>query len=102
LIEFWQIWQIENQTFMENARDAVIERLTRKGWITRSWIKDVHPGNPDQFEASIEWSAHGAAKVQTLHGLLDELELSGSGHVKDWGEQLAILAGLSQDCVDGA
>jgi len=76
---------------MENARDAVIERLTRKGWITRSWIKDVHPGNPDQFEASIEWSAHGAAKVQTLHGLLDELELSGSGHMKDWGSNLLFL-----------
>lgn len=73
-------------------RELVFNKLTKAGWITGTWVKDV---SPTQTQMRVNFTELGKAKLHAMYALFEELGY-GSGYRVG---ELEFLHDLCHTCV---
>ena len=76
----------------DDIRNGMLQRLTERGWIASSWVKEVPPNG---IQMIVNWTPLGIDRMRRLHSRLTELGLE-SGYIVG---QFGCLHDLAGTCV---
>jgi hypothetical protein len=65
----------------EVVRAALFRRLTKIGWISNTWAKDIAP---NQVQYKLQYTKLGLIRMRELYKLLEELGFTHGNSFRKW------------------